>query len=67
MAYSFVGTPASVKPQLEKFVNRARVDELLVTTNIFSHTKRLRSYGLLAEVMRELSVRSTLPLHRYAG
>nr|MBI1229405.1 MsnO8 family LLM class oxidoreductase [Cytophagales bacterium] len=63
MAYSFVGTPAFVKPQLEKFIKRAKVDELLVTTNIFSHTKRLRSYRLMAEVIRELSATSTLPLH----
>lgn len=44
-----VGSPATVKARLEDLVAECQVDELIVTSNIFDHDKRKRSYGLLAE------------------
>ena len=55
MAYTFIGSPTTVKPRLEKFITKSGIDELMVTTNIFSQEDRLRSYELLAEMMHELA------------
>ncbi|HSI76227.1 MAG TPA: LLM class flavin-dependent oxidoreductase [Lunatimonas sp.] len=51
MAYTFIGSPATVKRQLEKFLEKSGVDELMVTTNIYNQKDRLRSYELLSEMM----------------
>ncbi|MCW3051071.1 MAG: luciferase-like protein [Chthonomonadales bacterium] len=44
-----VGTPASVKAQIEALVERTRADEVMISTFIYGHEERLRSYELLAE------------------
>ncbi len=49
LKYSFVGTAASVRRELEQFVERTGVDELFVVSAIYDHAARLRSYELLAE------------------
>ena len=45
-----IGSPASVKAQTEAFIARTGADELMVTSQIFDHQARRRSYTLLAEV-----------------
>jgi luciferase family oxidoreductase group 1 len=45
---SFVGSPQTVKPQLEAFVTRTGASELMVASAIFDPQARLRSYELLA-------------------
>ena len=50
LACSAVGSPETVKAALETFVARHRPDELMVTSQIFDHAARLRSYAILAEV-----------------
>jgi luciferase family oxidoreductase group 1 len=47
---SFVGSPATVKGQLDRFVERTGVDELMVASAIYDHNARLKSYALLAEL-----------------
>ena len=47
---SFVGSPATVKGQLDRFVERTGVDELMVASAIYDHDARLKSYALLAEL-----------------
>ena len=49
LACSAVGSPETVKAALETFVARHRPDELMVTSQIFDHAARLRSYAILAE------------------
>jgi luciferase family oxidoreductase group 1 len=44
-----VGDPATVRHQLETLVERTGADELIVTTMIHPHDKRVESYRLLAE------------------
>jgi alkanesulfonate monooxygenase SsuD/methylene tetrahydromethanopterin reductase-like flavin-dependent oxidoreductase (luciferase family) len=48
LSYSAVGSPAAVKAAVENFVEQTRADELMVTSQIFDHEARLRSYELLA-------------------
>jgi luciferase family oxidoreductase group 1 len=44
-----VGDPAGVTEQLTQLVARTGVDELMITTNVYDHTARLRSFRLVAE------------------
>jgi luciferase family oxidoreductase group 1 len=47
---SFAGSPTTVRVQLEQFLERTRVDELVVASAIYDHAARLRSYELLASL-----------------
>lgn len=53
--YSFVGSPDTVKRGLEHFIANTEVDEVMVASAIFDHGKRVRSYEMLAEVVRDLN------------
>ena len=48
---SFVGSPATVRAGLEKFIATTGADELIVASAIFDHAARLRSCALLAEAV----------------
>jgi luciferase family oxidoreductase group 1 len=52
LACSFVGSPATVRAGLERLVAETAADELIVAAGIFDQGARLRSYEMLAEVMR---------------
>jgi luciferase family oxidoreductase group 1 len=45
-----VGDPPSVARQLDELMARTGADELMITTNIWDHAERLRSFELVAEV-----------------
>ena len=45
---SFVGSPATIRPQVQAFLDRTRADELIVVSHIYEHGARLRSYELAA-------------------
>jgi len=45
----FVGSPATVKEQLAPVLTATAADELMITTMIYDHAARKRSYQLLAE------------------
>ena len=47
-----IGAPATVKAATEAFIARTGADELMITSQIFDHAARVRSYEILAEVMR---------------
>ncbi|MEJ8572158.1 LLM class flavin-dependent oxidoreductase [Microbaculum marinum] len=44
-----VGSPVTVRARLEELAAECQVEELIVTSNIFDHEQRKRSYRLLAE------------------
>jgi luciferase family oxidoreductase group 1 len=44
-----VGSPATIKSKLAPLITATKADELMVTTMIFSHEARKRSYELLAQ------------------
>ncbi|HYJ84222.1 MAG TPA: LLM class flavin-dependent oxidoreductase [Allosphingosinicella sp.] len=48
---SAVGDSATVKAKIEAFVERTGADELMITSQIFDHRARLRSYEIVAEAM----------------
>src|ERR687890_470070 len=45
-----VGDPRTVRARLEELAEHTATDEVMVTTNIYAHAERLRSYERLAEV-----------------
>jgi luciferase family oxidoreductase group 1 len=50
-----IGSPRAVREGLETFMARTGADELMITSPIFSHPARLRSYTITAEVRDALS------------
>jgi luciferase family oxidoreductase group 1 len=50
LRYSIVGSPETVRRELEEFVSMTGVDELMAVSAIYDHAARLRSYEILAEV-----------------
>ena len=46
-----IGSPATVKAATQAFIDRTGADELMITSQIFDHAARVRSYELLAEAM----------------
>jgi luciferase family oxidoreductase group 1 len=53
-----VGDPAAVTDQLTHLVARTGVDELMITTNVYDHAARLRSFRLVAEAASEATKRA---------
>ena len=49
LACRAVGAAATVRAQMQAFVERHRPDELILTANIFDHAARVRSFELTME------------------
>jgi alkanesulfonate monooxygenase SsuD/methylene tetrahydromethanopterin reductase-like flavin-dependent oxidoreductase (luciferase family) len=47
-----IGAPDTVAAQLKDFIARTGADELMVTSQIFDHAARLRSYEITAQIQR---------------
>ena len=50
LEYSVVGSPATVRAGVERFLELTGVDEIMVVSAIYDHAARLRSYEILAEL-----------------
>ncbi len=46
------GDPRSVRARIEELAEHTAADEVMVTTNVYDHAERLRSYELLGEVFQ---------------
>jgi luciferase family oxidoreductase group 1 len=51
LSCSAMGDAATVKAKIEAFVERTGADELMITSQIFDHRARVRSYEIVAEAM----------------
>jgi len=49
-----IGSRDTVKTQLEAFIGQTGADELMITSQIFDHSARLRSYEITAEIHKAL-------------
>ncbi len=49
-----VGAPDTVARQLKAFIDKTGADELMITSNMFDHKARLRSYEIAARVRDKL-------------
>jgi luciferase family oxidoreductase group 1 len=55
LSCSAVGSVETVRNGIRDFIARTGADELMITSQVFDHAARLRSYELLAEVREELA------------
>jgi luciferase family oxidoreductase group 1 len=55
LRYSFVGSAETVRRGLGAFVAATKVDELMVTGQIYNHAARVRSFEIAARVRDELN------------
>ncbi len=55
LSCSIVGSPETVRRGLEAFVARTGADELMVTSQIFDHAARLRSFEIAAEARDQIA------------
>src|SRR4051812_34360199 len=53
-----VGSPDTVRRGLTAFLERTRVDELMVTAAIYDHAARVRSFELVAQTRDQLAARA---------
>ena len=51
LSCSAIGDSATVKAKIEAFVERTGADELMITSQIYDHAARVRSYEFVAEAM----------------
>jgi luciferase family oxidoreductase group 1 len=50
LKYSFVGGPDTVKKQMEMFLDKTGIDEIMVASHIYDHDARLRSFEILSSI-----------------
>jgi luciferase family oxidoreductase group 1 len=48
LSCSAIGSPDTVRTQVQDFITRTRADELMITCQMFDHAARLRSYEIAA-------------------
>jgi luciferase family oxidoreductase group 1 len=54
LSCSFVGSPRAVQDGLENFIAQTGADEVMVAAAVYDHSKRLRSYEILSEVLKAM-------------
>lgn len=54
LRYSMVGDKTTVTEGLREFLDKTQVDEVIITSGIFDHDARLRSYKMASEILSEL-------------
>ena len=52
LRHSIVGSPETVRRDLESFVTLTKADELMIVTSLHDHPARIRSYEIVAEITR---------------
>ncbi|MFD2721471.1 LLM class flavin-dependent oxidoreductase [Hymenobacter monticola] len=55
LKYSFVGSKATVKQQLQAFLAETQADELIMASTMYASEDRIKSAQLFAEIMTELN------------
>ena len=56
LKHAIVGSPATVRGGLADFARTHHADELMITSSIFDHAARLRSYEIVAEAAPALAL-----------
>ncbi|HAT33177.1 MAG TPA: alkane 1-monooxygenase [Janthinobacterium sp.] len=58
LSCSAIGAPDTVAEQLQAFMERTGADELMITSQIFEHAHRLRSYEITADIHKAMAARA---------
>jgi alkanesulfonate monooxygenase SsuD/methylene tetrahydromethanopterin reductase-like flavin-dependent oxidoreductase (luciferase family) len=56
MEYSFIGSGVKVKEELQAFVTRTGVNELMVASHIYDLEAKKKSYRLVAPMFKKADV-----------
>ena len=51
LKYAFIGGPEKIEQEMQAFIAKTQVDEVMATSHIFEHEARLHSYQVFAEVL----------------
>ena len=54
LSYTAIGTLDTIRDKLRGFVAQTSADELMITSNVYDHAARLRSFEIAAEACRSL-------------
>lgn len=52
LTYSFIGSKEKIRKELQAFIDKTGIDEVIATSHIYDQEARLRSCELLAQVMK---------------
>lgn len=52
LRYSFIGSPKTVKEEMQAFLDETQVNEIMVASHIYDHAARLHSYEILANLQK---------------
>lgn len=52
---SIFGSPSTVKDKLQTFLDNTQADEIMVNTQVFDHNARLRSYEIVADIIKHVT------------
>ncbi len=55
LKYSFIGSKETVKKEMEQFQKRFQVNEMMITSPIYEHQARIRSYEIIRTAVDELN------------
>jgi alkanesulfonate monooxygenase SsuD/methylene tetrahydromethanopterin reductase-like flavin-dependent oxidoreductase (luciferase family) len=50
LARSIIGSPDTVRAGIDELVEETQADELIIVSDVYDHSMRLRSFELIAEV-----------------
>ena len=53
LVYAFIGSSETIREQLQSFVDKTQIDEVMVTSHIYDHATKMQSYKLLVEAMKQ--------------
>jgi luciferase family oxidoreductase group 1 len=56
LSVAAVGSPATVQASLAALIKRTGADELMITSSVFDHAARLRSYEIVAQAREALAL-----------
>ena len=54
LRYSFIGSESTIKTKIQEFQELFNVDELMITSHIFDHEARLKSYEIFRNAVNVL-------------
>ncbi|MGV8915499.1 MAG: LLM class flavin-dependent oxidoreductase [Kaistella sp.] len=55
LRYSFIGGKETIANQMKQFQNMFQVDEMMITSHIYEHDARVKSYEIFREAVNSLS------------
>lgn len=53
LRYSFVGSPSTVKEELQAFLDETQVDEVMIVSNIFDQAAKIHSYEIVSDFFKK--------------